>query len=303
MTPRQIIVDCDPGQDDAIALLLAFASPDEIEVLGVTAVAGNVPLALTAGNALRICELAGRRDVAVHAGADAPLSRALCTAEQVHGESGIDGAGLPAAATGVRDGHAADFLVERIMASDGGITLAALGPLTNLALALRREPRIAGKLRGIVLMGGALGPGNITPAAEFNIYVDPEAAAEVFSCGAPHTMIGLDVTHRAVATAARVDAIAAIGTAAADAVAGMLSLHLDDRLKGAPIHDPCVIAHILRPGLFEARNMRVRVITAEGADLGRTVADTSGAPNVSVVTDVDAEGLFDLLTRRLATLK
>jgi purine nucleosidase len=307
MSARPLIIDCDPGQDDAVALLLAFASP-ELDVRAVTAVAGNVPLDLTAANARRICQLAGRGDVPVHAGCARPLLVPLETAEHVHGESGLAGADLLEAAAANAPGHAVDVMIEHVLASPGAITIAALGPLTNLATAIDKEPGFAPAIGSIVLMGGAVEGGNVTPHAEFNVYVDPHAAAIVFDAGAPLTMIGLDVTRRAVATAARVAAIGAIGTPAAEAVAGMLSLHLDrgpgpTAEIGGLVHDACVTAYLVRPDLFTARSMAITVETTDPERRGKTVADTAGAPvNADVVLDIDADGFFALLTERLAAL-
>ena len=313
MVARPIIIDCDPGQDDAVALLLAFASP-ELEVVAVTTVAGNVPLELTARNARCVCELAGRPDVAVYAGCPRPILGRLETAEHVHGKTGLAGADLPEPAMPLAPGHAVAFLIERLMASDGDVTLAAMGPLTNLALAVVEEPRIVPRIREIVLMGGAMGPGNVTAAAEFNIHTDPHAAQVVFSAGAPLTMIGLDVTLRAVATPERVKAIRALRRPAAAVVAAMLETHLARAAKrpggrGTALHDPCVIAYLLEPGLFEARPMHVAVETANLLTLGQTVVDRAGlsgvsgaAPNANVVVEIDADGVFALLTERLGRL-
>ncbi len=310
MGARPIIIDCDPGQDDAVALLLAFASP-ELDVVAVTAVAGNVPLALTAANARRVCELAGRADVAVHAGCPRPILGRLETAEHVYGKTGLAGVDLPEPTMPLAPGHAVDFLVERLMASDGDITLAAMGPLTNLALAVVKEPRVVAKMREIVLMGGSMGPGNATPAAEFNIHTDPHAAAVVFDAGAPLTMIGLDVTLKAVATAERVAAIRALRRPAAAAVAAMLDTHLARAAarpggRGAALHDPCVIAYLLEPDLFEARPMHVAIEAASPLTLGQTVVDRAGVsgavPNADVAVGIDADGYFRLLTERIGRL-
>lgn len=310
MSTRPIIIDCDPGNDDAVALLLALAAPGELDVLGVTAVAGNVPLRLTADNARRICELAGRSDTPVYAGCPRPILQPPTTAEHIHGSTGLDGANLPAPQMLLQPVHAVDFLVERLLASDREITLAALGPLTNLALAIVKEPRIVPNIREIVLMGGSLSAGNVTPLAEFNIFADPHAAAVVFSAGAPLTMIGLDVTRRVIATSERVAAIRAVDGSAAKAVAGMLERHLDRTVDsedstGAALHDPCVIAFLLRPDLFEVRAMRVTVETADATALGRTVVRPEtdvDLPEVNVAVDVDADGLFRLLTDCLGRL-
>ncbi|MCH7931168.1 MAG: nucleoside hydrolase [Proteobacteria bacterium] len=308
MEARPLIIDCDPGQDDAVALLLAFASP-ELEVLGVTTVAGNVPLELTAANARRVCELAGRGDMAVYAGCPRPILRPLATAAHVHGEDGLEGANLPPPAMALQSRHAVDYLVEQLMASGGDVTLAALGPLTNVALAIVAAPAIVPRLREIVIMGGAIEGGNVTAHAEFNIHTDPHAAAVVFSAGARLTMIGLDATHRAIATRERVAAIRAIGRAPAQTVAGMLEQHLEDpagrhRGGGAALHDPCVIAYLLQPALFETQSMRVDIETEDPASLGQTVVgrEEKRPTNANVAVGIDAEGFFALLTEQLARL-
>ncbi len=304
MATRPLIIDCDPGKDDAVALLLAFASP-EFDLLAITTVAGNVPLDQTARNALRICELAGRNHMAVHAGCPRPILKPLGTAIRVHGEDGLAGAALPDPAMALHPVHAVDFLVDRLMASDGDITLAALGPLTNLALAMVKQPAIIPRLREIVLMGGAIARGNVTPHAEFNMFTDPHAAAVVFDSGAPLTMIGLDVTHRAIATPQRVAAIRAIERPAAATVARMLALDLERREGGAPLHDPCVIAYLLAPDLFSGEAMNVAVEMADTERLGQTVgcAPAAGKPaNANVLKHIDDDGFFELLTARLERL-
>lgn len=307
MDTRPLIIDCDPGKDDAVALLLAFASP-ELDVAAITTVAGNVPLEKTAANARRICELGGRAHIPVHAGCPRPIMRPLETATHVHGADGLAGADLPPPAMVLADGHAVDVLVERLMASDGGITLAVLGPMTNVALAIIKQPDIVPRLGEIVFMGGGVGVGNVTPYAEFNLYCDPHAAAVVMGAGAPLTMIGLDVTHQARATAERVAAFAAIGRPPADIVAAMLTGHRErsgDETAGAPLHDPCVIAYLLRPNLFETEAMHVTVETADPERLGETVATAptpDKAANVNVARSVDDDGFFALLTERLARL-
>ena len=241
--PRQIIIDTDPGQDDAVAILLALASP-ELEVLGITAVAGNVPLALTQKNARIVCELAGRSDMAVYAGCEAPLVRKLVTAEHVHGKTGLDGPQLADPVMPLQSAHAVDYIIDTLRSAPSGtITLCPLGPLTNIAQAFRKAPDIIERVQEIVLMGGAyFEVGNITPAAEFNIYVDPEAAAEVFSAGVPLVVMPLDVTHKALTTQARVDAFRAMGTRVGDMVAEWTNFfERFDKEKygseGAPLHD------------------------------------------------------------------
>jgi purine nucleosidase len=313
MMSRRIIIDTDPGQDDAVALLLALASPEELEVVGITTVAGNVPLRLTTRNALMMCELAGRSDVPVHAGAARPMVRDLVTAEYVHGATGIDGADLPEPTTAVRPGHAVDFIVETVLAAESGsITLCTLGPLTNIALALQREPGIAGRIGEIVAMGGGFFEGgNTTPAAEFNIYVDPHAAHVVFSSGIPITLMPLDVTHQALTARRRVDRLRSIGTAVGRAVVGMLEFferYDEERYgtDGAPLHDPLVIAYLLEPGLFSGRECNVSIETTSELTMGMTVVDWWGITdlprNAGVMRHVDADGLFDLIAARLARL-
>ncbi|HEX5078882.1 MAG TPA: nucleoside hydrolase [Geminicoccaceae bacterium] len=310
MPPRPIIIDCDPGQDDALAILLALASPEELEVLAITAVAGNVPLALTEKNARKIVELAGRR-VPVHAGCDRPLRRDMVTAEYIHGRTGLDGAELPEPSLPLADAHAVDAIVVSLRARPGAVTLCPLGPLTNIAMAIQKAPDIVGHIREIVLMGGAIGEGNITPAAEFNIYADPHAAEIVFEAGVKLTMLGLDVTHQVLATPERVRAIAATDSRVSRAVGGLLEFYnIYDQTRrkrpGAPMHDPCVIAYLLRPELFAGRDCHVVVETKGRHTLGRTVVDWSGrgrgVPNATVIDRVDADGFFALLTERLARL-
>ena len=310
--PRKIIIDTDPGQDDAVAILLALASP-ELEVLAITAVAGNVPLPLTQKNARIVCELAGRRDMKVFAGCDAPLSRKLITAEHVHGKTGLDGPQLADPTMPLQPDHAVDFIIDTLRQEDAGtVTLCPLGPLTNIATAFRRAPDIVERVQEIVLMGGAyFEVGNITPAAEFNIYVDPEAAAEVFSAGAPLVVMPLDVTHKALTTQSRVDAFRAMGTRVGDMVAAWTDFfERFDKEKygsaGAPLHDPCVIAYLLQPDLFTGRHINVEVETGSALTLGMTVADwwrvTDRAPNATFMGDIDADGFFALLTDRLGRL-
>jgi len=313
MSTRKIIIDTDPGQDDAVAILLALASPEEVEVLGITAVAGNVPLPLTAKNARMVCELAGRHDMAVFAGCDEPLSRPLITAEHVHGKTGLDGPALPAPTMELRPEHGVDFIIDTLRREPAGsITLCPLGPLTNIATAFRDAPDIIPRVREVVLMGGAyFQVGNITPAAEFNIYVDPEAAEIVFKSGAPIVVMPLDVTHKVLVTKPRNDSFRALGSTVGQAVAAMTDFfERFDKEKygslGAPLHDPCVIAYLIRPDLFTGRFINVEIETQSSLTLGMTVADwwrVSGRePNALFIGDVDADGLFTLLTERLARL-
>ncbi|ETD91814.1 nucleoside hydrolase [Rhodobacter capsulatus] len=309
---RKIIIDTDPGQDDAVAILLALASP-ELEVLGITCVAGNVPLALTTKNARIVCELAGRRDVQIFAGCDRPLLRPLVTAEYVHGKTGLDGIALPEPTMALQDRHAVDFLIETLRAeAPGTVTLCPLGPLTNIATAFRRAPEIVSKVERIVLMGGAyFEVGNTTPAAEFNIYVDPQAAEIVFKSGVPLVVVPLDATHKALTTRPRIAAFRALNTPVGAAVASWTDFfERFDRAKygseGAPLHDPCVIAWLLRPDLFEGRFINVEIETQSELTMGMTVADwwrvTPREPNALFLRDIDAEGFYSLLTERLSRL-
>ncbi|WP_171174119.1 nucleoside hydrolase [Ruegeria sp. HKCCD8929] len=313
MSARKIIIDTDPGQDDAVAILLALASPDEIELLGITAVAGNVPLALTAKNARIVCELAGKTDVPVHAGCEAPLTRKLVTAEHVHGKTGLDGPVLPDPEMPLAEGHGVDFIIDTLRAQDPGtVTLCPLGPLTNIATAFQKAPDIVTRVQEIVLMGGAyFEVGNITPTAEFNIYVDPEAADIVFKSGAPIVVMPLDVTHKALVTKPRNDAFRALDSGVGTAVAEMTDFfERFDKEKygseGAPLHDPCVTAYLIRPELFKGRHINVEIETQSDLTLGMTVADwwgvTDRAPNALFMGDLDANGFFALLTERLARL-
>ena len=311
--PRKIIIDTDPGQDDAVAILLALASPEEIEVLGVTAVAGNVPLALTEKNARIVCELAGHTHIPVFAGCDAPLARKLVTAEHVHGKTGLDGPQLPDPTMPLQDKHGVDFIIDTLrQAPTGTVTLCPLGPLTNIATTFLRAPDIVEKVAEIVLMGGAyFEVGNITPAAEFNIYVDPQAADIVFKSGIKITVMPLDLTHKALTTAERVATFRAMGTHVGKMVAEWTDFfERFDKEKygseGAPLHDPCVIAYLIQPELFQGRFVNVEIETQSELTLGMTVADwwgvTDRAPNATFMGDVDAAGFFALVTERIARL-
>jgi purine nucleosidase len=309
---RKIIIDTDPGQDDAVAILLALGSA-ELEIVGITAVAGNVPLKLTEKNARKICELAGRQDMKVYAGAVRPLARELVTAEEVHGKTGLNGPQLPEPRMELQDRYAVDFIVDTLMKEESGtITLCALGPLTNIALALIREPKIAPRIKEIVLMGGGFFEGgNVTPTAEFNIYVDPHAADVVFKSGIPIVMMPLDVTHKALTTAKRTQAFRKLGTRVGTATAEMLEFfeRFDEQkygTDGGPLHDPCVIAYLLKPELFKGRNCNVTVETASELTMGMTVIDwwgvTKRPKNAMVMRDIDHDAFFALLLERLGRL-
>jgi inosine-uridine nucleoside N-ribohydrolase len=296
-----VIVDCDPGHDDAIALLLALASP-EVDVVGVTTVHGNQTLDKTTDNALRVLALVGRADVPVAAGAERPLVRDLHVAAHVHGESGLDGPALPPRASEPVAEHAVDFLVERVTPET---VLVPVGPLTNVALALERGIRPA----RIVLMGGAVAEGNMTPAAEFNIWADPEAAARVFGSGLDVTMIGLDVTHAALLTPAWADRFRAagrVGTFVAELVEFFKQYHSRTYgWDGAPIHDAVALAHVLRPGIVETERMNVEIETQSELTRGRTVADrwkrTDREPNAEVGVGIDGDAFLSLLLERIST--
>ena len=313
MAQRPVIVDCDPGQDDAVALLMALASPESLKVLGITCVAGNVPLELTQRNARRICELAGQPDLPVFAGCPRPMLLPLTTAEAVHGKTGLDGSGLPEPNMALQDRHAVDFIIDTCLsAGDGEITICTLGPMTNLAVAFVKAPQIAGKIKEIVFMGGAaLGPGNRTPAAEFNIATDPHAAQVVMEAGPPLVMFGLDVTHRVITTPARLDAITRIGSPVSEAVTGMLTFYDrndPDRYgeRGGPLHDPCVIAWLLQPDLFRGKQVHLSVETGSPLTMGQTVADwwgvTGKGPNATIMDRADSDGFYSLVVDRLSRL-
>ncbi|SMF09427.1 purine nucleosidase [Xaviernesmea oryzae] len=309
---EKIIIDTDPGQDDALAILLALASP-ELDVLGIVAAAGNVPLSLTNVNIRKICELAGRPDIKVFAGCSQPMDGALVTAEHVHGATGLDGADLPEPTMPLQDQHGVDFIIETLRNEQAGtVTICTLGPLTNLGKALAKEPEIAGRIRQIVLMGGGcFEGGNITPAAEFNIYVDPQAAAVVFGSGVPIVMMPLDVTHKTLTTRARVEAIRRIGGHFSEVLVGWLDyFERFDVAKygseGGPLHDPNVIAYLLKPELYSGRLCNVEIETESELTKGMTVTDwwgVSGRPkNAMFMRDVDADGFYALLTERVAAL-
>ncbi|MBN9316509.1 MAG: nucleoside hydrolase [Devosia sp.] len=310
---RKIIIDTDPGQDDAVAILLALASPEDFEVLGIVAVAGNVTLAQNARNALKVVELSGRKDIAVYAGCERPMRRTLVTAEHVHGETGLDGPDLPLPKLKLEERHGIDYLIETLLAhEEKTVTLACLGPLTNVAMAMVKEPRIIPRTEEIVLMGGGyFEMGNITPAAEFNIYVDPDAADVVMRSGVPITMVPLDVTHMMQSTKPRLERIRALGNKAGAAVYDMLSFSERFDLKkyeseGAPLHDPCVMAYMLKPDLFQGRHINVEIETGSELTVGMTVADywgvTNRPKNVNFLRSGNADGFFALLTERLARL-
>jgi purine nucleosidase len=308
MTSRPIIIDTDPGQDDAIAMLLALGSP-EVDVRAVTTVAGNVPQPRVTDNARAILALAGRSDVPVYRGCERPMLRNLYTAEYVHGPTGLDGATLPRPVVAAEPGHGVDLIVEGCLdADDEPLTICALGPLTNVGMAIAKEPRITERIREIVWMGGAIDEaGNTTPLAEFNAYVDPHAAHVVLTSGVPITMFPLDVTHRALMLPDHVEALAARGTAVADAAAGMIRYYerydIDKYdIPGAPMHDPCVIAYLVDPSLFSGSMRHVAIDSANEPSVGNTFVVDDGRPNAMVMTDVDADAFFGLIIDRVGGL-
>lgn len=310
--PRKIIIDTDPGQDDAVAMLMAFASP-EIEVLGIVAVAGNVPLSRTVLNARKILELAGRTDIPLYPGCERPIRKPLATAEHVHGVTGLDGPSLPEPTVPVQEKHGVDYLIEAFRAAEPGeITLVTLGPLTNVAMALIKAPDIAARIREIVMIFGSFSEaGNITPAAAFNDYVDPEASEVVLKSGVPLVMLPMDVTHQCLSTRERLERIRALGNRCAVATAEMLTFseHFDIEKygwDGAPLHDPCAIAYLLKPELFSGRLVNVEIKTASPLTVGMSVVDwwhvTDRPRNAMFMRFVDVPAFYELLTERLARL-
>lgn len=305
---RPIIIDCDPGVDDAIALLLALAHPTELDILGITTVAGNVPLHFTSQNALKICALANA-NIPVYAGCPRPILRTLETATDVHGATGLQGPELPEPLHPLMVQHAVAFLITTFQQATTPITLATLGPLTNIAVALIQAPQIAEKIDQIVAMGGAITHGNMTPAAEFNIYVDPHAAQVVFESGIPLKLITLDTTHQVLTTAEHLTTFRQLNTPVGNAAADLLTHYgAPDKerygMDGAPLHDPCVIAYLLQPELFTFRATYTTIDTFSPDNLGRTVIDwwkrTGKKPNVDVADSVNADGIYKLLTQSLS---
>jgi purine nucleosidase len=311
---RKVIIDTDPGIDDAVAILLALASPAELEVIGIVAVAGNLPLAQTERNARRVCELAGRPEIPVYAGCARPMLRPLASAAAIHGDDLGARLGLPDPAMPLRASHGVDFIIDTLRAAEPGtVTLCALGPLTDIAVALVKAPGIAAGIAEVVIMGGAgFEIGNVTPAAEFNIHVDPHAAEIVLGSSVPVAMIPLDVTHQVLSTPARLAALRGLPNRCGPLVAALLTGFEEARTgrfgeRGRALHDPCVVAYLLRPDLLSGRNVNVAVETASPLTSGMTVVDwwgvTARTPNAQFLTTVDADGLYALLTERLARLR
>jgi purine nucleosidase len=309
---RRIIIDTDPGLDDAVAILFALAAVDELEVLGMVAVAGNLPLFETERNARRICALAGRPELPIYAGCERPLLRPLATADRIHNDPRLE-AVLPEAAMPLQAQHGVDFLIETLRSADlSTITLCALGPLTNIAMALVKAPEVVGKVCELVVMGGACFQlGNVTPAAEFNIHVDPHAAAIVIDSGIPITMIPLDITHQLITTEPRLAALQALPNRCGKAVAGLLAAFERNRRakfgeRAKALHDPAVIGYLLRPDLYDGREVNVAIETDSPLTVGMTVVDwwgVTGRPvNARFLNTVDADGFYSLLAEKLGSL-
>jgi inosine-uridine nucleoside N-ribohydrolase len=309
MTPTPIIIDCDPGHDDAIALLLAVASP-EVELIGVTTVAGNTTIDKTTSNALRVLELAGRADIPVYRGAERPFIRKQDVAVHVHGESGLDGPDLPQPTTREQELHAVDYLAQEIRAREGKVTLIPTGPLTNIGLLFALHPDV--RPERIVIMGGAIGEGNRTPAAEFNIWADPEAAQRVFLEGLDTTMVGLDVTHRALITDAHTERMRGAGRVGA-VVAELMDFYARFHksrypdLDGSPMHDPVCVAHAIDPTLMTVLDAFIEIDCSGGPSWGRTNVDWRGRehfgpPNAKVGVDIDGERFAELIVERISSL-
>jgi inosine-uridine nucleoside N-ribohydrolase len=304
----RIILDTDPGHDDAIALLLALASP-ELEIVGITTVSGNQTLEKTTANALKILEFVERTDVPVHAGAPRPLVREQWAAAYVHGESGLDGPELPDPETEPRKGHAIDFIAAQVEEHDG-VVLVPVGPLTNIGLLLAKYPGIESRIARVVLMGGAIAEGNVTPAAEFNVWADPEAAHRVFTSGIDVTMVGLDVTHKALLLPETVDEIRRTGRVGS-LVAQLYDFYHERHVRmygweGSPVHDALAVAHVIRDDFVETEHRHVQVDIGPEPGRGRTYVDlwkrTGNEPNAHVGVDVNGPGFIQFLVQRLASL-
>ena len=310
---RPIIIDTDPGQDDAIAILFALGASDRLDLRAITTVAGNVPLSLTAKNARIVLGWANRTDIPVYAGCPRPLVREPITAEHVHGETGLDGVPLEEPKVELANGHAVDFLIKALgNAWPASITLCLLGPMTNLAAALVQDPDIRRGIKEVVLMGGGYHVrGNVTPAAEFNVYADPEAAAVVFGSGIPLVVLPLDVTHQVLSTKERIARLENLGNRAGSLVAAIVRSHGLIEIKqmatdGGPLHDPNVIAYLLQPSLFSGRTVNVTVETRGELTVGETVVDwrgvTGGPPNALWLNQVDSDGFYELLSETVKRL-
>ena len=314
MKRKNIIIDCDPGQDDAIMLLLAFSAPEKLNILGITTVAGNVPLEKTQRNARIITELAGIENIKIYAGCDRPIKKKLITAEYVHGIEGIDGAPIFNPKIPLEEQHAVDFIIETLsLSEDDSITLVPTGPLTNIAQAIKKNPKILNKISEIVIMGGAMKEGgNTTPSAEFNIYVDPHAAEIVLNAGKPIVIMPLDVTHKVITNTEITNRIENLGNKSGKLVASMLKFYnrFDENKYGSdggPLHDPCTIAYLLDSELFIGKQVNVSVETKSELTLGCTSVDfwevTNKSKNCFWIYDVNKDGFFDMLLRQISKLK
>ena len=306
--PRPLIIDCDPGADDAVLILMALASPQEFDVLGITTVAGNAPLEATKQNTLKIVELAKRLDVKVYSGCSRPLLRKPLYAAYIHGENGLDGSSLPDPVTSVQSQHAVDFIVESLLKATEKVTLSVSGPMTNIAMALIKEPKIVDSIAEIVFMGGSTNGGNITPAAEFNFFVDPHAAHIVVSSGLPMRMLGLNVTHFLVTSPARLHQLRNLNNQVGGQVADMLEVGVENDvvrfgLTGRSIHDACITAYLLKPDLFTFKKMCVLVDHTGETTMGATIVNEypSHIENcwIWVADTIDAEGVFDLIIEQM----
>ena len=308
-----LVIDTDPGADDVIALLFAMAAPERLHIEALTTVAGNVPLAKTSRNARLACEWAGRPEIPVYAGAERPLERTPIYAANIHGHEGVTGVKVHEPAAPLAEGHAVDYLVRTLRAAPArSVTLAMLGPQTNLALALEQAPDIVRGLRELVLMAGAhFNGGNITPTAEFNVFADPHAAEAALKSGVPITMLPLDVTHKILTSDERIARLRTIGNRAGVIVADILDAYAPQEMQhydmpGGPVHDATVIAYLLQPSLFRGRLINVEVDSREGMGFGQTVADWYGSlkrpANANWIVDGYAQGVFDLLTEHIARL-
>ena len=310
---RTIIIDTDPGQDDAIAILFALAAADQLDLLAITTVAGNVPVHLASRNARIVRDWANRTEVPVYEGCPRPLMRDLITASHVHGETGLEGVPLHEPKAGLAKGHAVEFLIDTLrQAPEPGVTLCAIGPLTNLAAALVQAPNIKHGINEIVMMGGAyFQRGNTTPTAEFNVYVDPHAAGVVFASQLPITVLPLDVTHKVLTTTPRIERLGSLGNQAGKLIAQILTAYQRYEIEkigfeGGPLHDPCVIGYLLEPSLFSGRRVNVAIETCSDLTLGETVVDwnqvTPRPVNALWINEVDADGFYALLTDTVSRL-
>lgn len=307
--PLPLILDCDPGIDDFIAILMILAAPEKFNLLGITVSGGNVPLHHTSQNALKACELAGRSDVKVYAGCPGPILRELVYEEEVYGETGLKSVELPTPKMSLESAHAVDFLIDTLMTTSEKITLATTGPLTNIAIAIVREPKILNNIEQIVTMGGSITLGNITPAAEFNFYADPEAAHILYTSGKKITTIGLDATHQLVTSLDWFARLDALNNPVAHTLTLMLRAFYEYDIKhfgltGGVLHDPSVIGYLLNPSLFQGKDVHVEIDTSFGVGRGRSIVDwwrKRGLPaHAHVINEVDVKGFFDLLTDLLA---